>query len=70
MESKLKKILKGLDFWFVPSSFVRDAHKPNKDLKPEDKDTIIAKYVSAGGFELIRLTPYVVLTIKNIEKYF
>ena len=67
---KSKSLGKILDFWFVPSSFVRDACKPNKDLKPEDKDTIVAKYVSAGAFELLRLIPYAALTVKGLKRYF
>ena len=62
-----EKILYVLDLEFVPSSLIRYVYNSNKDLKPKERETIVAQYLAAAGGELIRLTAYTALAI---EKYF
>jgi hypothetical protein len=68
MKPEIKKLLKVLDYWFVPSSWIRDVHKRDKNIK-YSLETKIAEYVSATAFELLRLGIYYGLATHNLEKY-
>jgi len=63
-----KEVIKALDFWFAPSSFIRYIYKLNKNINPKS-DTIVAEYITAIAGESIRLGAYAALTIEAIQKY-